>query len=447
MAGFVRTYSVVSLVVMAIAAAVMFAHHRAVIIQSIEVIAETSSVTTTRMALHPIRVDLASYIETANRAGGDPAAVTLPQALQDAIAEMMRDSRVVRIKIYRRDGVVLFSTRTQQIGDVQEANLGFSNAMDGKVSVEIIYRDSFNTFDRATEEDNLVQTYFPVRASPTAPVVGVFEVYTDVNSLVIEAERSELVMLVGTIALVGAIYVLLVVLVYRSDRQVAAQQRTIAEKNALLERLSLDSMRREERERKRFATELHEGLAQSLSAVKLALESIQGGARDKSGEMLSAIIPSLREAIGHARAIAEDLHPPSLDEFGLGPTVRTLLHDFESVYPGCRIEPRIALDEATIPATLKIAVYRILENVVAMLRRYPKASRVRVALGTQGGELELRVEDDAGIVAAGMRGDGGAGDLRDLAAELSERVMISKGRLSVGLGTAGTAVLRAAWQL
>lgn len=446
-AGFFRSFALSSLAVMIIAATAMFVHHRAVLIKSIEVIAESSSVATTRMALHHIREALANYVETANRMGAHPTAVPLPGVLHDSIEDMMRDSRVVRIKIYRSDGVVLFSTKPQQIGDQQEANPGFSNAIAGKLSVHMVYRDTFNTFDRATEEDNLVQTYFPVRARPTAPVVGVFEVYTDVNSLVVEAERSELAMLAGTIAMMASVYLLLLMLVYRSDQQVNAQRRTIAEKNALLEQLSLDSMRREERERKRFATELHEGLAQSLSAVKLALEGAQDAARDRRGDVLSAIIPNLQEAIVHARAIAEDLHPPSLDEFGLGPTVRAMVREFGRLHPAIGVEHRIALAEEAVPATLKIAVYRIVESALEMLRDQPTVEKIRFSLETDGGELVLCIEEDSRVLVSAIGAAGHSEMLQVLASELMERVLISKGKLSVAPGTSGTPVLRAVWGL
>jgi signal transduction histidine kinase len=443
MPGLLRMYAFASLVVMAVAGALMFFHHRAALVHSIEAVAETSSVTTARMALHPIRALMADYIEAANRSDQDPTAAEMPPPLQASFFELLRDSRVARIKVYNRRGLVIYSTNSGQIGSPQEANPGFSTAMAGSVSVQLIYRDSFNAFDRATEEDNLVQTYFPVRRTPAMPVIGVFEVYTDVNALVLEVERTELTMLVGTVLMIGFIYTALLLLVFMVERQLRAQRRIIEDKNAQLERHALQRLRREQSERRKFSSELHEGLAQSLSAVKLALENVRGRGPDNRSELLEAVIPHLSSAISHARSIAEDLHPPGLDAVGLGPTIRALVNEFTRDRPAVKVTQDIAVDEAAIPLMLKSAVYWSVDTLLHFLRGRPEVGRLRLSLRSDGGRMELRIEDDAQAVAAAMRGDGAS----ELAGELDERVTSSKGSLSVIDGEGGAPLLRAAWQL
>ena len=141
--------------------------------------------------------------------------------------------------------------------------------MCGTPAVEMVYRDRFNVFDKETEEDNLVQSYVPVRRRPTEPVAGVFEIYTDVNSLVAEAERAEIKLVAITILILAALYAMLLMIVRKARDIIAAQQQTIQDKNAVLEELSRRNLRREERDRKKAADDLHEGLAQTLSAIKL----------------------------------------------------------------------------------------------------------------------------------------------------------------------------------
>jgi len=447
MSGLLRTYALASLVVMFAAGAVMFLHHRSALVHSIEAVAETSSVATARMALYPIRALLADYIEAANRSDRDPTAAEMPAALQEAILEILRDSRVARIKIYNRRGLVIYSTHPGQIGSPQEANPGFSRAMAGSVSMQLIYRDTFNAFDRATEDDNLVQTYIPVRRMPAAPAIGVFEVYTDVNALVLEVERTELSMLVGTVVMIGFIYAALLLLVYLAERQLQAHRSIIEEKNAQLERHSLQRLQREESDRRKFSSELHEGLAQSLSAVKLALENVRGRGPEKGGDPLNEVIPHLSSAISRARSIAEDLHPPGLDAIGLGPTVRALLREFSKDRPAVKLTQDIAVDEAAVPVMLKSAVYRSVDTLLNFIRGRPEVGGLRVSLQSDGGTLVLRVEDDAQAVATAMQGGQDIDVLPELAGELDERVTTSRGSLSVIHGETGAPVLRAAWQL
>jgi two-component system, NarL family, sensor kinase len=447
MTSFVRNYSIASLAAMILAAAAMFTIYRSIVIGSIEAIAETSSVTTARMALYPIRAQLAGYVEAANLAANDPTAVKMPEALQDAIVELTRDSRVARVKIYNRNGVVIFSTRREQIGNLREANPGFAKAMAGKVSVQIIYRDTFNTFDEATEEDNLVQTYFPVRGRPTTPVVGVFELYADVNSLVVEAERSQLRMLAGTVLVLAFMYGALLLLVHQTHREIEEHQNIIAEKNAMLEQLSRENVSREEYERKKFATELHEGLAQSLSAVKLALENVNRGAPAARSDALGSIIPELQSAIGHARAIAVGLSPPSLEDLGLGPTVRTLCNQFTTDHRSVQVDLEVAVEESAIPAPLKTTVYRILATVLVILGSHPEATRVQITLQSSSRALTLVVEDNARVLVAAAADVKGAGDPHSPFGAARERVIVSGGALSVIDHATGAPALRASWLL
>jgi signal transduction histidine kinase len=443
----VRSYSIVSLIVIVAAAAAMLVMYRAIVIRGIAAIAETSTVATARMALNPIRTQLADYVEAASVAGRDPSSVILPDALQEAIAELVEDSRVARVKIYNNRGVVAFSTNASQIGREQAANPGFVGAMAGKVSVKLIYRDTFNTFDQATEEDNLMQTYFPVRRRPTDPVAGVFEMYTDVNTLVIEAERSELQMTIATVSILVCLYAALLLLVQRSTALVEEQQRIIAEKNAMLAQYSRENLSREESERKKYATELHEGLAQSLSAVKLALENVSGAAQAGKRDALASIIPELQSAIGHARAIAVELSPPSLGDLGLGPTLRALCRDFARAHDPVQVDLEIALEEPAISVSLKTTVYRIVATALAIVGEHPEATRVKIMLRSSSRALTLVVEDDAKVLVAAARDVAGSEDPHSPFGAVRERVMISGGTLSVIGDAAGAPLVRVSWLL
>jgi len=240
-------------------------------------------------------------------------------------------------------------------------------------------------------------------------------------------------------------YAALLLLVHQTHKQIEVHQKTIAEKNARLQQLSADNMRREESERKKFATELHEGLAQSLSAVKFALEDARGGERVKQGDALAAIIPELQNAIGHARAIATELRPPSLDELGLGPTLRRMCSEFAAEHPLVKVNYEFAADEASIPASLKISIYRIVETVLGIMSRHPNVTHMRIALQTSSRAITLLLEDDALLLVTAMRDEDDTLDPHSPFDMIHERVMVSRGILSIVNGAAGTPVLRAAW--
>lgn len=442
---FFRNYALASLVIVVLAALAIFLAYRSIVIRSLTVLAEATSIATARLALHPIRHHLIGYLEAVNRSDVDPKSVALPRELEGAIAEVMRDSRVVRVKIYNRDGIVTFSTRASQIGDRAARNPGFVGAMEGRAAVKLIYRDHFNAFDESTEADNLVQSYLPVRDRPTSPVLGVFETYTDVNVLVMESEHSEILITVAMMVVLGTMYAALLVFVAHSNRLMQEQQRTIREKSDLLEQLSNKSMAREESLRKRWAADLHEGLAQTLGAVKLALEGAL--AADKNAAARS-LVPILQDAIGQARALAMTISPPGLDEFGLGATLRGLRGEFERAHPAIEIELQLMAVERAVPPPLKIVIYRVIEAVFKLLDEPPAAPRLQhlvITLERDASAVTLLFEDDAGALAAALDDPGEV--LRERASEVRERVIISGGRLTVQPCAHATAALCAVWEV
>jgi len=443
---FILTYAIASLVAIVAAALAIFIIYRTAVIGGISAITESSSEVAARFALNPIRESVAEYLELAAK-GSDPRDVAMPRELHEAIAELMRDTHVAKIKIYDRRGIVVFSTDSPQIGNNQADNPGFIAAIGGKQSVKLVYRDTFNYFDKVTEDDNLVQTYFPIRERPTDPVLGVFELYANVDGLVIDAERSEFEALIATGLVLLLLYGGLVLLVRRSGKLVEAQQQTIREKNALLERLSRESLVREEADRKKFATELHEGLAQTLSAVKLAIERARGIATIGSAAALAEVIPDLQNAIGQARTIAMDLRPPSLDDLGLRVTLDALCRQFQDDNPGATVALVVVPHEAKVPRPLKIVIYRIAESALSLAERCRGRNHIRIVLQLSGRAVTLAIGDQAKSIAGEMTVGAEAEDRHNGFEAIRERAIMSGGRLAVIEDEQGWPTLRATWFL
>jgi hypothetical protein len=169
-----RFYSITSLVGFLITAVLLMVFVRQIVIGDIVQLAQRSTLTVVNSVLNLVKPDLLEYLDGVQDAVPHrPVAQQLPARLAAAIVEMMRDGSVVRVKVYNRRGVVVFSTKSNQIGDTQEDNVGFASALDGKVLSTVVYRDTFNHFDQETEEDNLMQTYVPARRDPTKPISGV----------------------------------------------------------------------------------------------------------------------------------------------------------------------------------------------------------------------------------------------------------------------------------
>lgn len=444
-----RYYSAASLVAILAAAVLLIWFYRQVAIQGIVQLAERSNMNLAQIAMDPIKPALLEFLGTAADFHPGSASLPLPPELAGSIKTLMQDRFIVKIKIYNRQGVVAFSTKPAEIGIDRSDNQGVIAAIAGGVGSALVYRDTFNSFDGITEKDNLMQTYLPVRAGPAEPIQGVFELYADVNNLVHQTERIEFIIMAGAILILSALYAVLIVIVRRANNTIELQQRTIRERTEALELLSAHMLKSEESQKKKIAFELHEGLAQTLAALKLKAENRQHNhkADEAAAGSVDSIIPVLQQAIQEVRAIATDLRPASLDDLGLLPTLNWLCREFEQRHPGIRIERKIPLQERDIPTPLKVILYRIIVSVLDDMAQHTNTGRVHLALWLDDNALILLIDDTATEAL-----DGTVTPLTHLKPQLragfdrmEELATLSGGAFTASRHSGGGTTLRAAW--
>lgn len=141
---------------------------------------------------------------------------------------------VLKVKVYRLDGRTVYSSDPSQVGLDKSANLGFQAASAGKIASDLVYRETFNAFEGATEDRDLVASYVPIVQNEE--IVGVLELYSDVTHTLaqIKFRTAELVgILVG---LFGVLFVVLLLIVRRAEailrRQYAEKQHEIEERRS-----------------------------------------------------------------------------------------------------------------------------------------------------------------------------------------------------------------------
>jgi len=162
--------------------------------------------------------------------------------------------------------------------------------------------------------------------------------------------------------------------------------------------LSSQLLTAQEKERKRIAGELHDGIGQSLSTIKFgvenALKQMDRGTAGASANPLEAVIPLAQEAIEEVRRIQMDLRPSLLDDLGILPTINWFCREFQKIYSGIRIEKRIKIQEHEVPDHLKIVIYRVLQEAMNNVAKHSKTDRVRLSLDKSEGTIYMRIEDN-----------------------------------------------------
>ena len=183
--------------------------------------------------------------------------------------------------------------------------------------------------------------------------------------------------------------------------------RITAENARLLQRLgegekrfrliSRGILRVQEAERGRISRELHDGVGQSLTALKMQLQLLElAAAREDSA--FSSQLAELREmadrSLQEVRQISHLLRPQMLDELGLLPTLRWLARTFQQ-RTGIEVElVSEGVDERTDP-DLENLVFRLVQEALTNIAKHARAPLARIHLRRAEERLFLRVEDAA----------------------------------------------------
>jgi two-component system, NarL family, sensor kinase len=169
----------------------------------------------------------------------------------------------------------------------------------------------------------------------------------------------------------------------------------LADKEAALEALMRRTIDSQEEERRRLATEIHDGVSQKLVSVWYRLNAgerhLAGPDVDRARIELAKAMELVDGALDEARAAIFALRPTTLDDLGLGPSIRALaLGSFgEDVALELEIDDRVPLS-----AHQEVALYRIAQEAVQNVLKHAEATWVKVTLAGKGPDVILRVEDD-----------------------------------------------------
>lgn len=166
--------------------------------------------------------------------------------------------------------------------------------------------------------------------------------------------------------------------------------------NALqLRALSQRVLEVQEAERRRVAMELHDEVGQSLTALKINLESHQRF-KEKTPESLNADnLTIVVEALQQVRRLARALRPSILDELGLVPALRWMANDAaERIGFTLQFETREARSIERLQPDLEITCFRIAQEALTNIVRHSKARHVDIAVSYDNNMVTLTICDD-----------------------------------------------------
>jgi PAS domain S-box-containing protein len=220
---------------------------------------------------------------------------------------------------------------------------------------------------------------------------------------------------------------LIVILRDITERKRAAEE--IKRSQQALRGLSKAANEALEAERRRTARELHDELGQSLTALKMDLESLRSGlppGLPELAERTQAMNALLDGTIAATRRIAADLRPLMLDDLGLAAALDWLTHNFSN-HTGIATDLVVDESVAQVHEPIASALYRITQESLTNVAKYAQATAAEIRLERDGDWVQLTVRDNGrGIEAADQDKRGAFGLLG-----IRERVSLLGGDVAI----------------
>ena len=348
-----------------------------------------------RPYLQPLAVQ--DYLEAGDR-------TALDRLLNTALLR----ERIVALKIWSRDGEVLYSPNPSLIGRRFGIDESLAQALHGEVAAEITdLSDPENEYERQ-QWSRLVSVYVPVREDRGGTVIAVTEFYQLPDQLEGGIRLAQWRSWGVVAALTVATYLLLAGIVSRGSTTIRRQQHALNRRVEELRQLLGENSRLGERVRqaarrtttlneqalRRVSADLHDGPGQALALALMRMGEAPAGnlVMRLDDDDYALVRGAVQAALNDIRAISAGLLLPELDGLTPGAVIERVTRDHMR-----RTGTAVAITTYYLPERISMAVtialFRTLQEALSNATRHGGGIGVTVTAWSEGDTLCLTVTD------------------------------------------------------
>lgn len=172
--------------------------------------------------------------------------------------------------------------------------------------------------------------------------------------------------------------------------QLKAQKNEIEEEKTKRFNALIDG---QEMERQRLSRDLHDGLGQSILAVKIKLEQTKNSNQEKNQQIISETQDLLKSTIQEIRHISNDLMPPVLEAFGIEYGLKNLCKE-TSANTSINIDFICENIPELVEKRIQIYIYRISQEAINNIAKHSTASNATLKLSFNSDGIYLTIADN-----------------------------------------------------
>jgi signal transduction histidine kinase len=308
------------------------------------------------------------------------------EALDRVVRRALPDRDFVRVKLWTERGVIAYSDEPRLIGS--RYTLGedeLATLRSGGVEAELSdLSQPENRFERQAGE--LLEVYLPVRAPSGRTLL--FEAYLPFSAVAASGAEVWRAMAPGLIASLALLELFQLPLAWRMARNLRQRQR---EREGLL-RAAIESS---ELERRRIASDLHDGAVQQLAGMSMSLtgsaERLRRDGNEQLADVLAQVASGARQSVRELRTLLMDLYPTSLRTAGLETALRQAAAPL--LNKGCNLHID-APHSLRLPPDTEALLFRTAQEALRNAVSHAHASEIWIEVARNNGHAGITIRDD-----------------------------------------------------
>ena len=306
------------------------------------------------------------------------------QRLDERVHAAVLSGPLVRIKLWDEDGTILYSDQKELIGqkyvlDADKAEMFASGNDVAEAEVSDLSAPE-NVYERPFTK--LLEVYQLTETTGHHPVV--FEAYYKYSGVIAVGRdlwRQFAPIAIGALIALELIQVPIFITLTRRLRAAQLQR----------ERLLRHAIQSSEAERRRIASDLHDGVVQELTGVSLSLAAASRSDSSDAPKMGEAS-SSIRSSIKSLRSLLVEIYPPNLHEEGLEFALGDLLGGVSN--RGISVKLDVDLGKTALSPDTVGLMYRSAQEALRNVVSHSGATKVRLVAKVSGNVARIVVDDD-----------------------------------------------------
>lgn len=241
------------------------------------------------------------------------------------------------------------------------------------------------------QNENLEKTISQQNTDLAEQVANVVNVIQSQEDLLLESRKDQSAKLYrATLWILGGMLTSAVLLFWIHYRLLNGElgKRERAESGA--RRLSARVMELQDEERRKFSRELHDSLGQTLAVAKMIAYGVS--TRHPDEEAVADLLALLDRSVQETRTISHLLHPPLLDELGIGAAIKWYVDGF-SQRSGLQVDLEIANSIGRFAHPVELVLFRVLQEALTNVHYHAQSPKADVTFYVADGNAVLHVRD------------------------------------------------------